>query len=206
MTDHPTRSVEVEVTFDVDRDTALADWTAVRGVESVTGPEVRSLDALYLDSADGALARNGVAIRRRTGGPDAGWHLKGPLVDGARVELHWPLTDAEHIPASVREAAARYTDATLVPLARIRNERHAYLLRDAHGEILAEMVDDHVDASDLRADVEREWREWEIELMNAAPTDVAARAAFFSDVADCAHRAGARPASSASKLARTLGH
>ncbi len=206
MTDRATRSVEVEITFDVDVDTLVPEWTTIDEVVSVTGPDVRPLDALYLDSADGALARSGVAIRRRTGGPDEGWHLKGPLVDGARVEVQWPLTVDDEIPPAVREAAAAYTDAALVPLARIRNERLAYELRDERGAVIAEMVDDHVVADDLRAGVQRSWREWEVELGPAAPADRAARDAFFAAVEDRAHAAGARPASSASKLARTLGH
>lgn len=206
MTDSATRSVEVEVTFDVDADTVVPDWTTIDAVVSVTGPDVRPLDALYLDSADGELAGHGVAIRRRTGGPDEGWHLKGPLVDGARVELHWPLTVDDEIPVAVREAAAEYTDAALVPLARIRNERLAYDLRDERGAVIAEMVDDHVVADDLRAGVQRTWREWEVELGPAAPADRAERDAFFAAVGERAHAVGARPASSASKLARTLGH
>lgn len=201
------RTVEVEVTFDVDDETAAPDWTALGEVVRVAGPEVRPLDAMYVDSADLALARAGVAIRRRTGGPDAGWHLKGPLVDGARVELQWPLTDGPaDIPGAVREAAREWTDAALEPLARIRNERRAYELIDARGDVVAEFVDDRVHASDLRAGVDRAWREWELELGPAAPEARDDRAAFFATAAALAHDAGARPASSASKLARTLGH
>lgn len=204
MTEAPSRSLEIEITFDADVSTNLPDWTALELVEAVDGPDVRPLDALYLDSADGTLARAGVAIRRRTGGPDAGWHLKGPLVDGARVELHWPLTDSDgDIPDAVRAAAAAFTDAELTPLARIRNERHAYYLRDAEGGLVAEMVDDHVEAADLRSGTERAWREWEVELGAAAPADADE---FFARVSELAFAAGARPASSASKLARALGH
>lgn len=206
MTEGPARSIEIEVTFDADVTTPLPDWTALHGVASVDGPEVRPLDALYLDSSDGALARARVAIRRRTGGPDAGWHLKGPLVDGGRTELQWPLTASDDIPDSVRQAAAEYTSADLIPLARIRNERHAYLLRDASGAVVAEMVDDRVETTDLRSGTERAWREWEIELGPAGPTDRASRDAFFAQAADIAYAAGAHPASSSSKLARALGH
>lgn len=202
MTDAPRRSIEIEVTFDADVTTPLPNWTALPGVASVDGPEVRLLDALYLDSADGALARARVAIRRRTGGPDAGWHLKGPLVDGGRTELQWRL-GGDDIPAAVLAAAGEYTAAELTPLARIRNERHAYALRDASGALIAEMVDDHVETTDMRGGAERAWREWEVELGPAAPQD---NDAFFAAVAELAHAAGARPASSSSKLARALGH
>lgn len=204
----PARSVEVEIAFDADADSALPDLAALPGVASVTAGEVRSLDARYLDTADAALARSGVALRRRTGGPDAGWHIKGPLVDGARVELHWPLGDsASAVPApALRELSAlvgRDVDAeVLTPLARIRNERVAFFLLDADGGVLAEFADDHVDARDERTGTERAWREWELELGPAAPADPAA---FFAAARRAVQAVGGRPASSASKLARTLG-
>ncbi len=202
----PARSVEVELTFDVDAGTPLPDLVALPGVASVTAGELRSLDALYLDTADLALSAAGVALRRRTGGPDAGWHIKGPLVDGARVELHWPAGEPGVVPAGAREELARLTDAAtlgeLTPLARIRNERVAYHLLDADGEAVAEFVDDHVRAADVRGGVDREWREWELELGPAAPAD---HATFFAAASAAAAAVGARPAGSASKLARALG-
>lgn len=201
----PTRFVEVERKFDVDAGTPVPEWTAVPGVVSVTAGERRHLDALYLDTAGLALARAGVAVRRRTGGPDAGWHIKGPLIDGARLELGWPLGDGEDMPETVRSAIAPYTDEPLEPLARIVNDRTAYELLDAEGGVLAEFVDDHVRTWDLRAGDEREWHEWEIELGPAAPADRDGREAFFTAAADAAFAAGARNASSASKLARALG-
>lgn len=205
MTEEHT-TVEIEVAFDVDADTTAPDWTALGEVVRVDGPDERPLDALYVDTANADLARAGVAIRRRTGGPDAGWHLKGPIVDGARIERQWPLTETDEIPDVVRAAAAEWTAEPLIPLARIRNRRLAYDLRDARGDLVAEFVDDHVDASDLRAGVDRSWREWEMELGPGAPTDRADRDAFFSTVGAMVRDAGGRPASSASKLARTLGH
>ncbi|WP_261166359.1 CYTH domain-containing protein [Microbacterium sp. Marseille-Q6965] len=201
----PTRFVEVERKFDVDAGTPVPDWAGVPGVARVTAGENRHLDALYLDTADLVLARAGVALRRRTGGPDAGWHIKGPLIDGARVELGWPLGDGDELPGPVRAEVARWTTAPLEPLARIVNDRTAYELLDEEGDPLAEFVDDHVRTTDLRSGAEREWHEWEIELGEAAPTDADAREAFFAAVADAALAAGAREAASASKLARALG-
>jgi len=201
----PSRSIEVERKFDVDAGTPVPDWTTVPGVASVTAGEERHLDALYLDTADGALGRQGVAVRRRSGGPDAGWHIKGPLVDGGRTELGWPIGEGDEPPAAVAEELARWTQDALSPLARIVNDRTAYELRDEAGGVLAEFVDDHVHAVDLRQGVEREWHEWEVELGAAAPADRAERESFFAAVAEAAHSAGARPASSASKLARALG-
>lgn len=197
----PTRTIEVERTYDVDDDTPLPDWSGVPGVDSVGPAEVRELDARYLDSVDLALARSGVALRRRTGGPDAGWHLKAPSGIG-RSELQWPLGDDDTVPAFVRAAIATWTGEELTAIARIRNTRTAYALRSARGELVAEFVDDRVRATDVRAGIDRSWREWEVELGPAAEDP----SAFFAAVERAVRAAGARDASSASKLARTLGH
>lgn len=204
----PLRSVEIELKFDVDEGTPVPDWSALPGVASVTAGEVRGLDATYLDTEDAALARAGYALRRRTGGPDAGWHIKGPVrPDGGRVELHWPLGEPGVVPAgALAELAAVAGDAPLLPLARIRNERVAYELLSESGGVIAEFADDHVRTRDERAGIEREWHEWEIELGAAGPVDPAARTAFFAAVEHAAIGAGARGAASASKLARALGH
>ncbi|RCS62718.1 CYTH domain-containing protein [Microbacterium sp. JB110] len=198
----PERSIEIEKKFDVDEGTPMPDWASVPGVADVSAGEERHLDATYFDTADVDLAAAGVAVRRRTGGPDAGWHIKGPLVDGGRTELGWPLGDGQAVPDQVRAELARWTDAPLEPLARIVNDRTAYALRDAAGGVVAEFVDDRVRATDLRADVERAWCEWEIELGPAAPAD---HDAFFAEITRIALASGARNASSASKLARALG-
>ncbi|WP_203135544.1 CYTH domain-containing protein [Microbacterium sp. JZ31] len=201
----PSRSVEIERKFDVDAGTPVPDWSGVPGVASVSSGEIRHLDALYLDTDDVALAHSGVALRRRTGGPDEGWHIKGPLVDGARTELHWPLGEGPDVPDTVSRVVAEYTTAPLHPLARIVNDRTAYALLDADGGVLAEFVDDHVRTTDLRTGDAREWHEWEIELGPAAPVEAAARETFFAAVTDAAFAAGARAAGSTSKLARALG-
>lgn len=199
----PSRSIEIERTYDVDADTPLPDWSGVPGVHGVGEPEVRELDARYLDTADLGLARAGVALRRRTGGPDAGWHIKGPLVNGGRTELGWPLGSSDALPAAIAEALTEWTHESVTPLARIENTRTAYALLAADGQLVAEFVDDRVRAHDVRADVSRSWREWEVELGPAAPGETVA---FFAAVDAAVRAAGGREASSASKLARTLGH
>ncbi len=66
-------------------------------------------------------------------------------------------------------------------------------------------VDDHVRAVDELRGVETRWREWEFELGPAAPAGRADRAALLEAATEIALAAGARPAASDSKLARTLG-
>lgn len=204
--DEPSRSLEVELKFDVDEHTPLPDWSSLPGVASVAEPEFRELDARYLDTAGLDLARSKYALRRRTGGPDAGWHIKGPRVGDGRVELGWPLgPDGEDVPPAVRAAVAAVTDAALLPVARIRNARTAHLLLDAAGEVIAEFVDDHVVATDERSGAERRWREWEFELGSAAPDDPEGRARLFAAAERAVSAVGGRVAASDSKLARALG-
>jgi inorganic triphosphatase YgiF len=197
------RSLEVELKFDVDDDTLLPDLSGLPGVAAIGQAEVRELDAQYFDTADLDLAHAGYALRRRSGGPDAGWHVKGPKVDGARLELHWPLSD--DMPEAVLTAVREVTDAELTPLARIRNRRIAHNLYSADGGVVAEFLDDHVMATDERSGTERTWREWEFELGPAAPDDDADRQALFTRFEKAVHAAGGRAAASDSKLARTLG-
>lgn len=206
MTTEPHRSVEIELKFDIDGDVGTPDWSGVPGVASVSEAEWRELDAVYFDDADAALGRAGYALRRRTGGPDAGWHIKGPRgADGGRVELHWPLDDGTAPPPAVAERVADVSNGPFTPLARIRNSRAVQHLLSAEGAVVAEFADDHVSTRDERAGVERSWHEWEIELGPDGPADAAGRDAFFAAVESAALAAGARAAASDSKLARALG-
>ncbi|MFI8594795.1 CYTH domain-containing protein [Microbacterium sp. NPDC078428] len=203
----------MERTYDAGADAALPDLRALPGVARVDEVEHRDLDAVYLDTAAMTLAAAAVAVRRRTGGPDEGWHVKTSAPEG-RHEYGWPLDVADlpddlseiQVPAGVREAVSVWTaDEPLSPLARVRNARRAVALRDAAGEVLAEFTDDHVVATDLRAGRQTRWREWELELGPAAPDDPAWREEFFAaaDAVVCA--AGGAPPSSGSKLQRALG-
>lgn len=200
----PSRTIEVERKYDVDTDTPLPQWEGIPGVDTVTPGELRVLDARYLDTADVALSRSGVALRRRTGGPDAGWHIKGPRDGDGRLEIGWPLGDDLEVPDAVAETLARWTTEPLTPLARIENDRTAYLLMGQDG-VVAEFVDDHVRATDLRQGTERRWREWEFELGPAAPADPAERERLFAAAERTIFAAGGRHAASGSKLARALG-
>ena len=206
MTTEPSRSIEIDRTFDVDAETPLPDLWVLPAVATVSQPELRELDALYLDVYDYALGRAGYALRRRTGGPDEGWHLKGPRAsDGSRVELQWPRGDDDTLPEAVATVVAGVVTGELNPIARIRNTRRAYHLRNVDGGVVAEFVDDRVRARDERQGVDRAWREWEFELGPAAPADAAGRAALFAAAEAAVRRVGGAPAVSPSKLGRALG-
>jgi len=200
----PARAVEVEEKYDVDESARLPDWTALPGVAAVGEPERRELDARYLDTDDLALGRARVALRRRTGGPDEGWHVKISAADG-KHEWHWPLGASDEVPDAVVAAIAEWAAPPFTPLARIRNHRTAYALTDADGGLVAEVVDDRVTATAERTGAVQSWREWEVELGPAASADPDWRAAFFAAVTELVVAAGGAPAASGSKLARALG-
>lgn len=201
----PSRSLEVELKFDADEGTPLPDMTGLPGIAAVAAAEERELDARYFDTDEFALAAAGHALRRRSGGPDAGWHIKGPRIGGGRVELGWPLEDTSEdaVPDVVRAAVAELTEAELHLIARIINHRTAYALLGPDDRVVAEFVDDRVTATDVRTGAVRAWREWEIELGPAAPEDPRE---FFAAVEEAVLAAGGRAAASASKLARALGY
>ncbi len=212
MTDDAERSLEIERKYDVDDTTPVPDWRALPGVIAVGEPEPRELDAHYFDTRDGTLARALTALRHRTGGPDAGWHIKRSTPEG-KHETRWPLGD---VPTDDDGAVPTVPDAVIVALAetaappfavvaRIRNDRTAYALTDGAGAVVAEFVDDRVAATDVRRGVTTRWREWELELGPAAPTEAPARAALFAAADALVVAAGGKVSTSDSKLGRALG-
>src|SRR3954452_17781984 len=105
---------EIEYKFDLDEDRPLPPLDQLEGISEVDGSEPVTLDADYFDTPDRALRRHGVTLRRRTGGSDAGWHLKLPdRTDPARrierrVALgptHGPSTEVP-VPDELLDAAA----------------------------------------------------------------------------------------------------
>ena len=90
-----TEHLETESKFDVGTDFVVPDLSGVAGGSGVTQPQVRLLAAHYYDTEDLRLIAAKVTLRRRTGGPDAGWHLKLPAGAGSRRELQAPLGDED---------------------------------------------------------------------------------------------------------------
>jgi hypothetical protein len=106
--------LEIEKKFDVEDTFALPGLTGVPGVAEVREPVEHHLEAAYYDTADLRLARARVTLRRRTGGTDAGWHVKLPAVAGARRELHSPVGRAARNPpkAAARTSSSPSTSST----------------------------------------------------------------------------------------------
>jgi CHAD domain-containing protein len=149
--------------------TELPDLTALAGVEEMAFDGRAVLEAVYYDTDDLDLAAAGVTLRRRSGGRDAGWHLKLPRGAG-RDELQLPLSAGNEPPRSLTEAVLAWTrDKTLHPVAVIRTERTTYRLTGLAGQP-GELVDDRVSGRVLRhSRDEVTWREWEFEIVDGEP-------------------------------------
>ena len=193
---------EVERTYDVDDDWKLPDLTRVPGVEHVTAPVEHRLEAVYFDTEDLQLLRSRTTLRRRVGGEDQGWHLKLPSGND-RLEVRLPLGRATRtVPKDLRDltrAARRGRD--LVPVVRLENRRVVRSLT-AGGQDAVEVVDDHVTSHVLQgtpheAATVTTWREVEAEVTGGP-------AEMLDAVEELLLRSRARPAPSASKLARAL--
>ncbi|AXG77832.1 CYTH and CHAD domain-containing protein [Streptomyces paludis] len=181
---------------------ALPDLAGAGGAVAVLPQGRTELDAVYHDTADLRLAAASVTLRRRTGGADAGWHLKLPVAAGVRDEIRAPLS--ETVPdALVRLVRSRTRDAPLVPVVRLRSTRAASRLYGAGNALLAEVSVDTVRAARLGADsaptgATAAWTEAEAELGPEAGPAVL-------DALDARLRAaGLRPARYGSKQARAL--
>ncbi|WP_052866884.1 CYTH and CHAD domain-containing protein [Streptomyces niger] len=176
----------------------LPDLTGVDRVASVADRATVTLDATYYDTPDRRLARDGITLRRRTGGDDAGWHLKLPVAAHVRDEIRAPL--AATVPRALRGLLrSRTRGAALVPLVRITTRRATRQLRAADGTVLAEIATDQVRADRPTGPGRTaEWAEIEVELTTGGDT------ALLDAVETRLLRAGLRPASAASKAARAL--
>ncbi|MFF2364567.1 CHAD domain-containing protein [Streptomyces sp. NPDC058122] len=144
----------------------LPDLAGAGPITSVKDRGTRELDAVYYDSDDLRLTRAHASLRRRTGGTDAGWHLKLPLPGDSREEIQAPLKSKD-VPGELRDLVlSRTRGAALRPVVRIRSSRSLHHLLDAQGEVLAELSMDEVSAEALR-DHRRgaAWTEMEVELV-----------------------------------------
>ena len=162
------RHQEVERKFEPGPAVVLPSLADVDGVSAVGQPVEAQLDAVYFDTADLDLAQHGVTVRRRTGGDDAGWHLKLPEGEDARTEVRLPLGRATRtVPAGLlAPVRALVRDRPLTPVARVRTRRLEYSVLDIDDVVLATVCADDVQAERLRAPGgERTWREWEVELV-----------------------------------------
>ncbi|MGO4234818.1 CYTH and CHAD domain-containing protein [Pseudarthrobacter sp. YAF2] len=205
------RGLEVEKKYDVGADAVVPALEQAAGVARAGKPHTDLLEAVYFDTPAHDLAGRRITLRRRTGGADAGWHLKLPPKAAApgdgpqpRTELHAPLGRPDAVPDSLLAHLHAYLRGSVpVPVVRLETRRTTYPLYGDEGVHLADLADDHVTAERLAGGkkdttVRQRWREWEVELVHGEP-------ALFGPMEELLTAAGARPAAHASKLARALG-
>ncbi|MFF5895984.1 CHAD domain-containing protein [Streptomyces argenteolus] len=191
---------EVERKYEATPETRLPDLTRAAGVSTVVHRGLTELDAVYYDTEDLRLAAASLTLRRRTGGDDAGWHLKVPVAAGVRDEIRAPLSDALP-PELAGLLRSRVRDTPVVPVVRILSARDVHHLLDEDGALLAELSVDEVLAELLTEEghgATSAWTELEVELADDGDP------AVLDAVERRLRKAGVRPASSASKLARAL--
>ena len=197
--------LEIERKFDVSAGFTIPDLAAVPGCAAVAEPVTHHLSATYYDTPGNRLAASKITMRRRTGGPDEGWHLKLPAGQYARREIHAPLAagDEARVPEELAGQVAEVTGGLpLAPIAFLHTERTVLTLLHATGRVLAEVADDAVTAQrEGTASEPLRWREVEVEV----PEDSAETQVALEGTARLLLAAGAIPAAAGSKLARLLG-
>jgi CHAD domain-containing protein len=209
------RQLEVERKFEVVETTVSPSFEGIAAVARVEKSPTQSLDAVYFDTPTQDLARNRVTLRRRTGGTDAGWHLKLPAGPDARTEIRAALDASgseDTVPSELLDVVlAIVRDRPVGPVAHITTQRESQILYGADGAALAEFSNDHVTAwaagtsddseSEDSVPAEQEWREWELELVESNGTD---SRELLNRLSNRLLDAGAAPAGHDSKLARVL--
>ena len=196
------RYLEVERKFEVFESTVSPSFEGLSSVSRVERSPAQHLNAVYFDTPGHDLAAHHVTLRRRTGGTDAGWHLKLPAGPDARTEVRAPLGDesnADEVPDELLDVVlAIVRDRPVGPVAHISTSRTIDVLYGPDGTALAEFCDDQVVARAGDEESEQRWREWELELASGADRDLLDR------LANRLLDAGAVAAGHGSKLARVL--
>lgn len=191
---------EVERKYEATPETRLPDLTRAAGVSAVVNRGLSELDAVYYDTEDLRLAADSLTLRRRTGGGDAGWHLKIPVSAGVRDEIQAPLTDT--LPPDLGELLrSRVRNTPVTPVVRILSARDVHHLLAEDGTLLAELSIDEVLAERLTEEghgTTSAWTELEVELADDADP------AVLDAVERRLRKAGIRPSAAPSKLARAL--
>jgi CHAD domain-containing protein len=198
------RQLEIERKYEVGPELTLPPLAGADGISSVGEPVEFHLEAVYFDTADFTLARHGVTLRRRSGGSDAGWHLKLPRGANERVEVRLPPSDGDAVrddaPAELLPPIrAMVRDRPIRPVVQITTRRVEHALIGGDARVLALVSDDDVRAEPrLGGGRVQRWREWEVELVEGGRSVLDVIEGRFLS-------AGASVATTSSKLARALG-
>jgi inorganic triphosphatase YgiF len=175
------------------------------GGRRIANPRRIYLSATYFDTEDFDLLRHKVTLRRRVGGDDEGWHLKLPVREDTRQELHAPLGDGadSSVPARLADQVKEITAGKrLRPVAILDTERTVVRVPGPPADAQVEVADDKVTATRFgqAGSESMTWREIEVEALSAG----SGATAMLEAVGKALREAGARPSASGSKLARVL--
>lgn len=197
------RHIELERKYDAEADLALPDLRQVTGCTEIGPPETHRLHATYFDTEDLRLASRGITLRRRRGGGDEGWHLKLPVAEHTRQEIHAPLdAGVQDVPQDLAAlVAAHVRGRPLVPVAELETHRTERGLLAEDGKVLAELADDTVSARRLSQGGHEvslmRWREIEVEAVSGSGE-------LLENVGSRLRASGARESTAGSKLERAL--
>jgi CHAD domain-containing protein len=198
-------ATETEVKYEAAAEAELPALDDLSRVATTVSSE-QLLVAVYYDTQDLQLLRAGITLRRRTGGQDAGWHLKLPAGAHTREEIRLPLGSVTHrnsrgqrVPRELANLVrARSRGAVLAPVATVSTSRQAISLLDSAGQLLAEVADDHVTARRQQDPSSAEsWREVEVEL-------AAGDGELLIAADELLRRSGLTPSARSAKLERVL--
>ncbi len=169
------RELKLVVAPDLDVAAGIAsiDPASVLGLDSSPNdrqvkPERRAIADTYYDTADYRLARWGCTLRFRE---SDGWTAKLPVANSkevlARQEISLPGGPAEPPREALSLVRSMTRGRPVTTVARLTTDRSAWSWSD-NGEMLVELVDDHVTASVYEPSAElgneHRWRELEVEL------------------------------------------
>ena len=191
---------EVERKLAVGSEFVMPELT-LSGAPTIAKQAAVTLVATYYDTEDLRLARFGVTLRRRTGGSDAGWHLKLPASStdpGVRDEVQLPLSagSAGMIPVELAELVLGMTrGAELAARATQRTRRTPTIIYGRTGEPDLEVVEDHVSISTGPL-AGASYREVEVEVLGSQE--------LMHVVVDLLRDAGAETSPSTSKGVRAV--
>jgi CHAD domain-containing protein len=216
-----TRYREREDKYEVDLGTALPSLDDLVPEGGQVEQKTLHLSSTYYDTAGLDLLASRLTLRRRTGDADSGWQLKVPE-GGARTEIRLPPDNRDSVPKPLRDLLYGIRRGQrLRTVARIDTVRTVHRLRDAAGELIVEVADDHVHATKLGDGTASQpdgtlqpdnaesgsstatvssWRELEVELGEGRDDE-----SLLEAVGARLCESGARPAGSISKLTHALG-
>ncbi len=200
-------NIEHEVKLDAGPTVALPSMDGlVEGVSASSLPDQR-LRAVYYDTVDLRLAREGVTLRRRTerSGPAEArslWTLKLPVLSGAkgseRKELSWPGRHRA-MPRMARSLVRAFSlDEPLGIVGVLVTDRRRVVVRGPEGGLLLEIDDDLVSVME-GSRIAARFREVEVEVVGPGGEKLLQPAVTRLRVAGVVHATG-RP-----KLVRALG-